>query len=77
MFLMNKVSAIKTSLPTYLQSLSNDYIEALIMVDIAEQKLSELRMQALSEAPLIQEAKEFSIENELNETEFFEFRIRK
>ncbi|KAL4131102.1 hypothetical protein QTP88_008451 [Uroleucon formosanum] len=45
MFLMNKIFDITTPLSIYLQTPSNDYIQALTMVDIAEQRLSKLRTQ--------------------------------
>jgi len=76
MFLMNKIFDITTPLSTYLQTPSNDYIQALTMVDIAEQRLSKMRTQE-SVDTILQESKEFSVENELHEVEFPEIRQRK
>ncbi|KAL4126105.1 hypothetical protein QTP88_010334 [Uroleucon formosanum] len=66
MFLMNKIFDITTPLLTYLQTPSNDYIQALTMVDIADQRLSKLRTQE-SVDTILQESKEFSVKNELDE----------
>ncbi|VVC24492.1 Hypothetical protein CINCED_3A024030 [Cinara cedri] len=76
MFLMNNIFDITTPLSIYLQTPSNDYIQALIMVDIAEQRLSTLRTQESVDKTL-QESKEFSLKNELCEIEFLEIRQRK
>lgn len=76
MFLMNNIFDITTPLSTYLQTPSNDNIQALTMVDIAEQRLSKLRTQE-SVDTILQESKEFSVKNELHEVEFPEIRQRK
>ncbi|KAL4088600.1 hypothetical protein QTP88_023689 [Uroleucon formosanum] len=76
MFLMNKIFDITTPLSTYLQTPSNDYIQALTMVDIADQRLSKLRTQE-SVDTILQESKKFSVKNELDEIEFPKIRQRK
>jgi len=73
---MNKIFDITTPISTYLQTPSNDYIQALTIVDIADQRLSKLRAQE-SVDTILQESKEFSVKNELDEIEFPKIRQRK
>lgn len=73
---MNKVFSITTPLSNYLQSPTNDFIESLAMVDLAEKRLKELRtIEALDD--ILKEAKEFSISNGLEEIHFPQVRSRK
>lgn len=76
MCLMNKIFSITTPLSTYLQFPSNDYIEALAMVDVVECNLSKLRTQESFEY-LLKEAEDFSIKYELDESELYSIRQKK
>lgn len=76
MFLTNIIFDITTPLSKYLQSPAIDFMQALVMVDYVRQKLTELRTTEGAHE-VLQNAKQFAIDHELEETQLPEIRLRK
>ncbi|XP_025405936.1 uncharacterized protein LOC112680142 [Sipha flava] len=76
MFLTKTIFEITTPLSKYLQSPAIDFMQALVMVDSVKQQLTNLRTTEGAHE-VLQNAKQFAIDNELDETQLPEIRLRK
>lgn len=76
MLLVKKIFSITTPVSNYLQSKSIDFIEAIGLVDVAKNRLYDLRNESQCEE-LINEAKTFAKAQKLTEQNFKEVRLRK
>lgn len=76
MILMKTIFDITTPLSKYLQSPAIDFMQALVMVDYVRQQLTQLRTTEGAHE-VLQNAKQFTIDNELDETQLPEIRLRK
>lgn len=76
MILMKKIFDITTPLSNYLQSSTLDFVEALSLVDSAQDRLKKLRTEEIFNN-LMDEAKSFATLHNLEETSLKEDRIRR
>jgi len=76
MLLMKKIFSVTSPLSSYLQSSTLDFIQALMLIDSAKKQLIILRSEE-SFKILMNEAKDFAILHELEETNLKKERIRR
>lgn len=76
MKLMKQLFAITTPLSCYLQSKSIDFIQAYQLVDMAKKELEKMRSTEKFQE-LVEDTKLFATENNIDECDFKEIRIRK
>jgi len=73
---MKSIFDITTPLSKYLQSPAIDFVQALVIVDSVRKQLTKLRTNEGAHE-ILQNAKQFAIDNELDETQLPEIRLRK
>jgi len=73
---MKSIFDITTPLSKYLQSQAIDLVQVLVIVDSIRKQLTKLRTNEGAHE-ILQNAKQFAIDNELDETQLPEIRLRK